>query len=105
MGSAGSAISAVSTVVRRRSFPYVAPTVPAGVEPLPEKGRAGLDYETEWARQKPARLVLVPYDGEPSLLSPRTAEGRRAASEIVAAGHAVPSSTRSGSLRRFFRVM
>jgi len=45
----------------------------------------------------PARLVLVPYDGEPSLLSPRTAEGRRAADETVAAGYAVPSSARSES--------
>jgi 1-acyl-sn-glycerol-3-phosphate acyltransferase len=47
----------VSDLLRRRSFPYVAPTVPRGVEPPAEKGKAGLDYETAWARQKPAQVA------------------------------------------------
>jgi 1-acyl-sn-glycerol-3-phosphate acyltransferase len=47
----------VADLLRRRSFPFVAPTVPRGVEPPAEKGRTGLDYETEWARQKPARVA------------------------------------------------
>jgi 1-acyl-sn-glycerol-3-phosphate acyltransferase len=47
----------ISTYLRQRSFPYVAATVPRGVEPPPEKGNVGLDYETDWARQKPARAA------------------------------------------------
>jgi 1-acyl-sn-glycerol-3-phosphate acyltransferase len=50
-------VGTVATLLRRRSFPYVAPTVPRGVEPPAEKGKVGLDYETEWARRKPARMA------------------------------------------------
>ena len=46
-----------STVVRRASFPYVAPTTPRGVEPLAEEKRTGADYDTEWARTFPARFA------------------------------------------------
>jgi 1-acyl-sn-glycerol-3-phosphate acyltransferase len=41
----------------RPGFPFNAPTTPGGVEPLPPKRNIGLDYETEWARQLPARIV------------------------------------------------
>ena len=47
----------IASRLRRRSFPYVAATVPRGVERLEEKGKAGLDYDTDWARQTPARLA------------------------------------------------
>ena len=37
----------------------------------------------------PTRIVLLPYAGDPSLVSPRTEEGRRAAAEILAAAERV----------------
>jgi 1-acyl-sn-glycerol-3-phosphate acyltransferase len=42
---------------RRAGFPYVAPSVPRGVEPLPEERRLGADYDTEWARRPLARAA------------------------------------------------
>jgi 1-acyl-sn-glycerol-3-phosphate acyltransferase len=41
----------------RRGFPWTAPTVPNGVEPLPGRGKAGADYETAWSRRLPARYA------------------------------------------------
>ena len=41
----------------RPGFPFSAPTVPRGVEPLPRKRTTGIDYETEWARRLPARIA------------------------------------------------
>ncbi len=46
-----------TNVIRRKGFPYVAPTVPRGVEPLPETRNTGADYDTEWARSAPARAA------------------------------------------------
>ncbi|MDQ3146182.1 MAG: 1-acyl-sn-glycerol-3-phosphate acyltransferase, partial [Actinomycetota bacterium] len=43
--------------VPRPSFPYAAPTVPRGVEALPEVRRAGASYDTAWARREPARYA------------------------------------------------
>ncbi|MBK9178506.1 MAG: 1-acyl-sn-glycerol-3-phosphate acyltransferase [Acidimicrobiales bacterium] len=43
--------------LRGRGFPWRAPSVPAGVEPLPEEPRTGSRYDTEWARRMPARLA------------------------------------------------
>jgi 1-acyl-sn-glycerol-3-phosphate acyltransferase len=48
---------AAPSILRRRTFPYVAPNVPKGVERPPETKRRGLDYPTEWARRQPARLA------------------------------------------------
>jgi 1-acyl-sn-glycerol-3-phosphate acyltransferase len=39
----------------RPGFPFSAPTTPRSVEPVPEKSRTGIDYDTEWARSFPAR--------------------------------------------------
>jgi 1-acyl-sn-glycerol-3-phosphate acyltransferase len=36
-------------------FPYRAPTLPGGVEPLPEENTTGGAYDTDWARSFPAR--------------------------------------------------
>lgn len=43
--------------VPRPAFPYRAPTVPRGVEPLPEEPRYGNAYATDWARRTPARYA------------------------------------------------
>jgi 1-acyl-sn-glycerol-3-phosphate acyltransferase len=40
-------------------FPYSAPSVPGGVEPLEEKERLGAGYDTSWARRYPARLARM----------------------------------------------
>jgi 1-acyl-sn-glycerol-3-phosphate acyltransferase len=40
---------------RRRGFPWRAPTVPGGVEPLEAEPELGPYYDTEWARSFPAR--------------------------------------------------
>ena len=46
-----------TNVIRRKGFPYVAPTVPRGIEPPPEPRNTGADYDTEWARTGPARAA------------------------------------------------
>jgi 1-acyl-sn-glycerol-3-phosphate acyltransferase len=47
----------VTTLGRRPGFPWVAPTWPGGVDrPAVHRG-LGPDFDTEWARKPPARLV------------------------------------------------
>jgi 1-acyl-sn-glycerol-3-phosphate acyltransferase len=41
----------------RPGFPYSAPTLPRGVEPLEKAPRWGQAYETDWARRTPARYA------------------------------------------------
>jgi len=38
-------------------FPYRRPTVPRGVVVPPEKPTLGVDYDTQWARRRPARVA------------------------------------------------
>jgi 1-acyl-sn-glycerol-3-phosphate acyltransferase len=38
-------------------FPLAAPSVPATVEPPKRRGKYGHDYDTDWARRYPARVV------------------------------------------------
>ena len=45
-----------ATALRATEFPLRAPTVPGGVEPLPEERTLGADYDTTWARSPAARL-------------------------------------------------
>jgi 1-acyl-sn-glycerol-3-phosphate acyltransferase len=45
------------TLLQRRGFPYVAPTVPRGVDRLPVKKKTESDFETDWARSYTARLA------------------------------------------------
>jgi len=40
-----------------RSFPFAAPTIPRGVEPLPDDKNVGADYDSAWARKLPARYA------------------------------------------------
>ncbi len=47
----------VRTIVARAGFPYRAPTTPRGVSVPPKPSRLGADFETEWAREGPARLA------------------------------------------------
>ena len=46
-----------SRVMRGMEFPMRAPTTPKGVAPLPRQRTTGADYDTEWARSKPARMA------------------------------------------------
>jgi 1-acyl-sn-glycerol-3-phosphate acyltransferase len=59
--STAAAVGRVGTAALGRRLPGVlrAPTVPAGVEPLPPESRVGADYDTEWARSYPARAARV----------------------------------------------
>ena len=41
----------------RAGFPWSAPTMPNGVEPLPVEPRYGADYDTDWARKLPSRYA------------------------------------------------
>ena len=41
----------------RLGFPWSAPTVPNGIEPLEEEPTTGAHYETSWARKQPARYA------------------------------------------------
>jgi 1-acyl-sn-glycerol-3-phosphate acyltransferase len=43
----------------RLPFPFSAPTLPAGVDPLPPSRRLGADYDSDWARRFPARLARL----------------------------------------------
>lgn len=43
--------------VVRRGFPYTAPTVPRGVTVPADEPDLGADYDTDWARRAPARVV------------------------------------------------
>lgn len=43
--------------VKKRGFPYTAPTTPRGVEVPGDEPTLGADYDTAWARRAPARLV------------------------------------------------
>ncbi|HEV3227310.1 MAG TPA: lysophospholipid acyltransferase family protein [Acidimicrobiales bacterium] len=43
----------------RLAFPYSAAPTPRHVAPLPEKRQTGIDYDTEWARSFPARVVRL----------------------------------------------
>lgn len=40
-----------------RRFPFAAPHVPLGVEPLATRARMGAAYDTAWAREQPARYA------------------------------------------------
>ena len=46
-----------SRYLRAAEFPMRAPTTPKGVAPLPRQRTTGADYDTEWARSKPARMA------------------------------------------------
>ena len=44
-------------LLRRRGFPWAAPTWPGSVERLPAKKRTGSDFDTAWARRYGTRLA------------------------------------------------
>jgi 1-acyl-sn-glycerol-3-phosphate acyltransferase len=48
-----------SRLLRRLEFPYRPPTTPLSVEPAPEEGKVGIDYETGWARTPAARWARL----------------------------------------------
>ena len=50
-----------SMVAKKLPFPYRAPSTPGGVQPLPPKRRLGADFDTEWARRYPARVVRAAW--------------------------------------------
>ena len=43
--------------LRRRGFPFTAPTWPGGVELPPIERRTGVDFDTDWSRRYSARLA------------------------------------------------
>jgi 1-acyl-sn-glycerol-3-phosphate acyltransferase len=47
----------VRTTVSRRGFPWVAPTVPRGVDVPPKRKHTGADFDTDWARTPTARAA------------------------------------------------
>lgn len=49
----------LATSVARLGFPYRAPSTPRTVEALPVERRTGADYDTDWAREFPARWARV----------------------------------------------
>lgn len=51
------AVARAARPVRTVGFPYRAPLVPKGVEVPDEPSKLGADFETEWARKMPARVV------------------------------------------------
>lgn len=64
MASGTRASAAVQRAVRTLPFPYRAPTVPRGIEPVERGPKIGAEYETDWARRYPARVArLAIVDG------------------------------------------
>lgn len=55
--AAGVLRRAATPTVRKYGFPYVAPTVPRGVEVPEDDSTLGASYDTEWARRPVARSV------------------------------------------------
>ena len=53
-------------------FPYRRPTVPRGVVVPPSKPTLGADYETDWARRRPARVARSIIINGPLRLAVRT---------------------------------
>ncbi|MFT3855429.1 MAG: lysophospholipid acyltransferase family protein [Ilumatobacteraceae bacterium] len=51
------AVARAARPVRTVGFPYRAPLVPKGVEVPDQPSRLGADFETEWARTMPARVL------------------------------------------------
>ena len=51
------ALAAATAPVRRAGFPFVAPSVPRGVEVPDDSVALGADYETDWARRPLARAA------------------------------------------------
>jgi len=51
------AVSRVSRPVRTMGFPYRAPLVPHGVEMPEQESTLGADFDTDWARKMPARIL------------------------------------------------
>jgi len=56
-GSAERAVARLARPARNLGFPYRAPTVPKGVIVPPAPSKLGADYDTDWARRAPARMV------------------------------------------------
>jgi 1-acyl-sn-glycerol-3-phosphate acyltransferase len=50
-------VKTLSGMLRRLTFPYRAPGLPGGVEPLEKAPRSGVHYDSAWARRYPARLA------------------------------------------------
>ena len=95
--------------VAKPPFPYSAPTVPGGVEPLAPKRTLGADYDSDWARRFPARFartVLLETVLRPAV----AALGARTAVRSIGCGngtgsHVLPpflerSSRRVGRIRQ-----
>ena len=84
--------------LRRRGFPYTAPSWPAQLEPLPVERNTGVDFDTEWARKYPTRLaraIVLDFVGRPginALASPKIEGHDRIADlkgpAVFAANHA-----------------
>lgn len=55
--AARSRVPRVRDLVSTAPFPYRAPTVPLGVEPLPAEQTLGGHYDSAWARKLPARYA------------------------------------------------
>jgi 1-acyl-sn-glycerol-3-phosphate acyltransferase len=56
-GRAERAVARLAKPARNLGFPYRKPTAPKGVEVPPEPSKLGADYDTDWARRAPARMV------------------------------------------------
>lgn len=63
--AASSALQAGLRPVRNLGFPYRKPTVPRGVVVPAEPSKLGANFETDWARKAPARVVRTAINRGP----------------------------------------
>ena len=77
--------------LRALEFPLRAPSTPKGVDPAPKEKRTGGDYDTDWARRKPARVARAATVEGPMRLvvSALAAPDRRGADRLH--GHEGPA--------------
>ncbi len=81
----------LSRRLRALEFPLRAPSTPKGVDPAPKEKRTGGDYDTEWARSKPARMARAAIIEGPMRLvvSALAAPDRRGTDRLL--GHEGPA--------------
>ena len=51
--------------IRTAQFPYRAPSIPKGIDPLPTESKTGSAFQTGWARRTPARTIRMLFSEFP----------------------------------------
>ncbi len=80
MSSKANPLNRIGSIVQSRSFPYAKPTWPSSVQQEHVQSKLGINYDSEWSRKYPARLVraaFVDWVAKPAieLIAPPSIDG------------------------------